>query len=78
MEFRHPSWVDHRIFQLLGEFGAAYCVLSGAQLPCVLRTTAREVYVRFHGPDATHLYAGSYSDANLFLVGRPDRRVAEQ
>jgi uncharacterized protein YecE (DUF72 family) len=25
----------------------------------------RFVYVRLHGPDATHLYAGSYSDNDL-------------
>jgi uncharacterized protein YecE (DUF72 family) len=38
---------------------------SGAHLPCVLRTTARFVYVRLHGPDPYHLYGGSYSDADL-------------
>ena len=27
---------------------------------CVLRATAPFVYVRLHGPDAHHLYAGSY------------------
>jgi uncharacterized protein YecE (DUF72 family) len=39
--------------------------MSGAQLPCILRATARRVYVRFHGPDAQALYAGSYSDEDL-------------
>jgi uncharacterized protein YecE (DUF72 family) len=40
-------------------------VMSGAGLPCVLRATAPFVYVRLHGPDHSHLYAGSYSDADL-------------
>lgn len=39
--------------------------MSGAHLPCVLRATAPFVYVRLHGPDRDHLYAGSYSGANL-------------
>jgi uncharacterized protein YecE (DUF72 family) len=40
-------------------------VMSGAGLPCVLRATAGFVYVRLHGPDREHLYAGSYTDADL-------------
>jgi len=39
--------------------------MSGANLPCVLRATAPFVYVRLHGPDHHHLYAGSYSDDEL-------------
>jgi uncharacterized protein YecE (DUF72 family) len=65
VEFRHPSWVDDGVFSILAEHGAAYCVMSGANLPCVLRATTSWVYVRFHGPDWNHLYGGSYSDADL-------------
>ncbi len=65
VEFRHPSWIDERVFALLERHGAAYCVMSGANLPCVLRATASFVYVRLHGPDPHHLYGGSYSDADL-------------
>jgi uncharacterized protein YecE (DUF72 family) len=53
------------VFALLERHGAAYCVMSGAGLPCVLRATAPFVYVRLHGPDPAHLYAGSYPDADL-------------
>jgi uncharacterized protein YecE (DUF72 family) len=65
VEFRHPSWVDDRLFHTLERHGAAYCVMSGAHLPCVLRATAPFVYVRLHGPDPQHLYAGSYPPADL-------------
>jgi len=65
VEIRHPSWHDEEIFGLLAEYRAAYCVMSGADLPCVLRATADFVYVRMHGPDRRHLYAGSYSDVDL-------------
>jgi uncharacterized protein YecE (DUF72 family) len=65
VELRHPSWVDEAVFNVLERHGAAYCVMSGAGLPCVLRATAPFVYVRLHGPDFANLYAGSYSDADL-------------
>ncbi|WP_456846307.1 DUF72 domain-containing protein [Cellulomonas sp. P5_C6] len=65
VELRHPSWQVDEVFTLLERRGAAYCVLSGADLPCILRATAPVVYVRMHGPDHDHLYAGSYSDDDL-------------
>ena len=65
MEFRHPSWHCEEVFTLLERKGTAYCIMSGAQLPCILRATAAFVYVRLHGPDSSALYGGSYSDNDL-------------
>lgn len=65
VEFRHHSWHQESVFRILEERSAAYCVMSGAQLPCVLRATTSFVYVRLHGPDPRHLYAGSYPDKDL-------------
>lgn len=65
IEFRHPSWVDDGVFAMLAEHDAAYVVMSGAGLPCVLRATTDFVYVRLHGPDHAHLYAGSYPEESL-------------
>jgi uncharacterized protein YecE (DUF72 family) len=65
VEFRHPSWLDDRVFEILSRYGAAYVVMSGAGLACVLRATAPFVYLRLHGPDHDRLYGGSYSDADL-------------
>jgi uncharacterized protein YecE (DUF72 family) len=65
VEFRHPSWHDDAVYALLERHGAAYTVMSGARLPCVLRATASFVYVRMHGPDPDHLYGGSYSGTDL-------------
>lgn len=64
-EFRHPSWHREEVFALLAKHGAAYCVMSGAGLPCILRATASVVYVRLHGPSPHQLYAGSYPDEDL-------------
>jgi uncharacterized protein YecE (DUF72 family) len=65
VEFRSSTWLQDSTFTLLEEHAAAYCVMSGAGLPCVLRATAPFVYVRLHGLDHHHLYAGSYSDDDL-------------
>ncbi|MGC9528886.1 MAG: DUF72 domain-containing protein [Limnospira sp.] len=65
VEFRHPSWNREEMFQLLEHHNATYCVMSGANLPCILRATADFVYVRFHGPDPHDLYKGIYSDDDL-------------
>ena len=65
VEFRHPSWDHPDVYGLLERHKAAYCIMSGANLPCILRATAPFVYVRMHGPDHQHLYGGSYSDADL-------------
>ncbi len=65
VEFRHSSWHCDEVWTLLEQTGATYCVMGGAGLPCVLRATARAVYVRLHGPDPDALYGGSYSDDNL-------------
>jgi uncharacterized protein YecE (DUF72 family) len=65
LEFRHPDWQREEVYRLLERHGAAYCVMSGAGLPCVLRATAPFVYLRLHGPDQGQLYAGSYSDDDL-------------
>jgi uncharacterized protein YecE (DUF72 family) len=65
MELRHESWNREETFEALERHGAAYCVMSGAHLPCVLRATTDFVYVRLHGPDTEHLYGGSYSEEDL-------------
>jgi uncharacterized protein YecE (DUF72 family) len=65
VEMRHPSWHREATFELLERRRAAYCVMSGAGLPCVLRGTSGVVYARLHGPDHDTLYGGSYSDDDL-------------
>ena len=65
LELRHPSWHCEHTFALLERHRTGYCIMSGARLPCILRVTADFAYVRLHGPDHEHLYAGSYSDEDL-------------
>ncbi|UWX97829.1 DUF72 domain-containing protein [Arthrobacter zhaoxinii] len=65
VEFRHDSWNHEEVFRLLERHGAAYTVMSGAHLPCMLRATAPFVYVRLHGPNPEQLYVDSYTEEDL-------------
>ncbi len=65
VEFRHSSWDDPQVYRILENRNAAYVVMSGAGLPCILRATASFVYVRLHGPDPHVMYGGSYSSDDL-------------
>ena len=65
VELRHPSWDVEETYRLLEQHGTGYVVLSGPQLPCVLRATTDLVYVRWHGPSQDRMYVGSYTEDDL-------------
>jgi uncharacterized protein YecE (DUF72 family) len=65
IEFRHPSWNEPTVYELLTQYGASYVVTSGAGMVCELRAVARLIYMRLHGPERASLYIGSYSDVEL-------------
>jgi uncharacterized protein YecE (DUF72 family) len=58
IEFRHPSWLDEEVFDVLRRYHAANVALSSQAMPMCLEITADFVYVRFHGLEggATHNY----------------------
>jgi uncharacterized protein YecE (DUF72 family) len=58
-EFREPSWLTAKIYELLERYNAAFCIyqLAGFQSPVL--TTADFVYIRLHGPN-DRKYQGSY------------------
>ncbi len=62
-EFRHASWLNEAVFSLLEAHGAALCIVSLPDFPCVLRATAPFVYIRLHGAEAR--YASCYSELEL-------------
>ena len=62
-EFRHESWLDKGVFDLLRRYNAGFCIYDMPDFTTPLEATADFVYVRFHG--STWLYGGSYSDEEL-------------
>ena len=71
-EFRHPSWYEAPIFDLLREHDAALCLSDHAAAPAPWEVTASCVYMRGHGP--TGRYHGNYTDATLRAWARDIRR----
>jgi uncharacterized protein YecE (DUF72 family) len=62
-EFRHPSWWERPVFDLLAAHGAAFCVYNMGDTTTPVVATCADLYVRFHGPGG--VYASSYDDTLL-------------
>jgi uncharacterized protein YecE (DUF72 family) len=63
LEFRHRSWLDEGVFEILRRHKVGLCVFDMPELTCPLAATANFAYIRFHG--STGLYSSSYSDQEL-------------
>jgi uncharacterized protein YecE (DUF72 family) len=62
-EFRHQSWYEAPILDLLREHDISLCLSDHAAAPSPWEVTAGFVYIRGHGPSGR--YWGSYSDETL-------------
>ena len=63
VEFRHESWLDEGVFDILRRHHVGFCVFDMPGLAGPLVATADFAYIRLHG--ATGLYCSCYSDAEL-------------
>lgn len=63
VEFRHPSWFDDAVFDLLARYGVALCIGDHHHAPAPWLATAPFVYVRGHGPGG--VYSGRYGADEL-------------
>ena len=63
VEFRHESWLDEGVFNILRRHNVGFCVFDMPGLPCPLMATADFAYIRFHG--SSGLYFSCYSDEEL-------------
>jgi len=62
-EFRHQSWLEEGVFEILHKYNAGLCVFDMPSLTCPLVATADFAYIRFHG--STGLYFSCYADEEL-------------
>jgi uncharacterized protein YecE (DUF72 family) len=63
LEFRHPSWYEPAIFDLLREHDAALVISDHHHAPAPWEATASWLYIRGHGPGGR--YWGDYPDETL-------------
>ena len=62
-EFRHPSWYEDDILELLRDHNVALCISDHHDAPSPWVATASHVYVRGHGPGGR--YQGRYRATTL-------------
>ena len=62
-EFRHESWYDDRILDVLRERNISLCLSDHHDAPSPWEATATHVYIRGHGPEGR--YRNHYSDETL-------------
>lgn len=63
IEFRHQSWLEDGVLEILHKYNAGLCVFDMPGMSCPLAATADFAYIRFHG--SSELYASYYSDEEL-------------
>jgi uncharacterized protein YecE (DUF72 family) len=64
MEVRHETWMTEESLTLMSKYDMAFVISqSGDRFPYAETVTAKNIYVRFHGPK--ELYASSYTDEML-------------
>jgi uncharacterized protein YecE (DUF72 family) len=77
IEFRHESWIDDAVFDILRRHNTGLCVFDMPGFSCPLVATSDFAYVRFHGSEG--LYSSCYSDADLSRwaerIARPSENV---
>jgi uncharacterized protein YecE (DUF72 family) len=77
MEVRHDSWLHTDSLNLMTRYGIGFVISqSGSRFPYSEMVTAKNVYVRFHGPGS--LYASSYSEDMLKGFAEKFRRWCKE
>jgi uncharacterized protein YecE (DUF72 family) len=77
LEVRHATWLEEDSLTLMAQYEVGLVISQSAGVfPYSEMVTAKNVYLRFHGPAA--LYASPYSDADLqYFAGKIRNWIAE-
>jgi uncharacterized protein YecE (DUF72 family) len=62
-EFRHTSWFDDKVFDLLRRYNISFCIYDMPDFNTPVMATSDLAYIRFHG--SRQLYGGCYSEKEL-------------
>lgn len=77
MEFRHPSWFDQEVYDLLEKRQVGLCLYDMRSVESPVALPAQSIYVRFHGSEQQK-YHGNYTDAVLETWARRIRQWQRQ
>jgi uncharacterized protein YecE (DUF72 family) len=77
MEIRHDSWLQEDSLTLMAKYDIGFVISqSGGFFPYSELITAKNIYVRFHGP--AELYASAYSDEMLKSYARKFKKWVKE
>lgn len=64
-EFRHESWLVHRVFDLIRDAGMTLCRADWPEFRISIPDDFPFEYIRRHGPHEGAIYSGCYTDKHL-------------
>ena len=77
MEVRHETWLEEISLTLMSKYNIGLVISqSGDQFPYSEMITAKNIYLRFHGPG--ELYASSYPDKMLIDFAEKFKRWVKE
>jgi uncharacterized protein YecE (DUF72 family) len=77
MEVRHDTWLQEDSLTLMTKYDVGFVISqSEEKFPYSEMITAKNIYVRFHGPK--ELYASAYSDEMLKAFGKKFRKWVKE
>ncbi|MBD3248443.1 DUF72 domain-containing protein [Candidatus Woesearchaeota archaeon] len=63
IEFRDRSWWSKEVYDMLEDNNVGFVVVSGLDMPSVVKVTSDLAYFRFHGPGGA--YSSKYNDKQI-------------
>ena len=75
-EFRHKSWWNGQVYEILEKHGAGFCIVSGLGMPKQVQVTSEIAYFRFHGPGKA--YESRYTEESIQKWADKIKKVSEQ
>jgi uncharacterized protein YecE (DUF72 family) len=75
VEFRHESWINEAVFDILRRHNVGLCVFDMPGLSCPPVATSDFAYIRFHGSKG--MYSSRYSDEELAQWARQITRLGQ-
>jgi len=76
LEFRHPSWFDEKIYNLLKKYNIALCWADTPRYPYVEKITADYLYLRLHGHEI--LYGSKYTQEQIQTYARKIKKLPKK
>jgi len=76
MEFRHKSWCDKKIYDLLKKYNVAWVIADSPRHPKAEEVTADLIYIRMHGSKL--LFSSKYTKKELSSLSQKIKKWLKQ